>query len=132
MSNIISATTVVREVFESFEKLHRANVLKQPEGIDMENFMYLCRSKLYAELSKKPPLNRLDNKKFQEQKETKWEKCVFVFYGNVKDIWYPLNTKLSPQSVNIDEITTSNEIFIDTEGWIYNIRCPGIRLGVYI
>lgn len=129
--NTIPAVTIIREMFTVIEKIHVAHIMATPE--DSTTYFDACRSQMYKELLKAQPLDRLSNKEIFEQFKhgNPNRDFVFMFYGNVSDLWVTLFAKLTPQSADIEQILKSNEIYIDADGWVYNLRCPGIRMGIY-
>lgn len=129
--NTLPAVTIIKEMFTVIEKIHVAHIMATPDSPD--GYFDACRSHMYKELLRAQPLDRLSNKEIFEQFKTgdATRNFVFMFFGNVNDLWVTLFAKLTPQAANIEEIMQSNEIYIDSEGWVYNLRCPGIRMGVY-
>lgn len=129
--NTLPAVTIIKEMFTVIEKIHVAHIMVAPDN--SESYFDACRSQMYRELLRAQPLDRLSNKEILDQFKhgDPSRNFVFMFFGNVNDLWVTLFAKLTPQAANIEEIMQSNEIFIDSEGWVYNLRCPGIRMGVY-
>lgn len=130
--NTLPAVTVIKEMFDVIQKIYVAHVMIAPSN-ETDAYFDACRSQMYKELLKAQPLERLSHQEILNQfkHENGNKDFVFMFYGNVSNVWVTLFAKLTPQSINIEQIMQSDEIFIDSEGWIYNIRCPGIRLGIY-
>lgn len=130
--NTLPAVTVIKEMFEVIQKIHVAHVMIAPPN-EADAYFDACRSQMYKELLKAQPLERLSHQEILDQFKhgNKDKDFVFMFYGSVNTMWVTLLAKLTPQSANIEQIMQSNEIFIDSEGWVYNLKCPGIRLGIY-
>lgn len=133
-NDLVPAVMVVQELFESVSQLYQSGALSAPDGRDLDGYLQDYRRSLHAALVKKPPMKRVDNviQLTQTLRAAGFPKCTFVFFGEVHDMWVYLGAKFSPQSVDVDDLFTNNEVMLAGDGWFYNLRYPGIRLGVFI
>ena len=132
-NDTVPAVMVVQEMFESVSQLYQSGALSAPDGRDLDGYLQDYRRSLHAMLVKKPPMKRVDNvmQITQALRPSGFPKCTFVFFGEVQNMWVYLGAKFSPQSVDTDDLFSNKEVLLGSDGWFYNIRYPGIRLGVF-
>lgn len=131
-NDVVPAVTVVQEMFESVSQLYQSGALNAPDGRDLDGYLKDYRRSLHAALIKKPPMKRISKpEQFSTLRATAFPRCTFVFFGEVQGMWVYLSAKLSPQSVDSEELFNNKEMLLAEDGWFYNIRYPGIRLGVF-
>lgn len=133
MNDDIPAVMVVQDMFETVSMLYESGALNAPDGVALDEYLTRYRQALHAKLFKQPPMKRFDS---PEHIKTTFRlmgfpKCAFVFFGEVHGLWVYLGTKFSPLSADADDLFENKEILLAPDGWFYNIRYPGIRLGIY-
>jgi hypothetical protein len=129
MPDTLPQTSFVKEMFESVERLFNAGLI---DGVlDSDLWLKEQRSHLYSRLLKLPPARRLSQKEALDSAADGMKGCLFAFYGEVYGAWVMIATYASPQSADAMSLFTNPDIFIDADGWFYNIIYPNIKLGVY-
>lgn len=132
-NDLVPAVTVVNEMFESVSQLYQSGALSAPDGRDLDGYLKDYRRSLHAALIKKPPMRRVDKPEHISKvlRPAGFPKCTFVFFGELQGMWVYLDARFSPESVDSEDLFVNKEILLANDGWIYNIRYPGIRLGVF-
>lgn len=129
MPETLPQTSFVREMFESVERLFNAGLIDN--GNEPKIWLKKQRSTLYSRLLKSPPAKRLLPDQIRKEAEKEMLGCLFVFYGYIEGSWVLLATKTSPQSANASSLFTSDDIYLDADGWFYSLKHKAIRLGIY-
>lgn len=131
--DIVPQTTVIREVFECVQTMYESGVMRVPNGMLLHEFLENYRGRLYRSLIKLPPFKRLTTKQHvrDEYGMHGLKMSAFLFYGLINDAWVFLGAKMSPDAAGIDDIMNDPEMFVDAEGWLYHLKHPGVRMGVY-